>query len=45
VKVEEVTVPTLTEAEINAARQGWCDALAEIGKLHPTGGDYNAFAE
>lgn len=42
---EEVAVPTLTVAEINAAQQAWCDALVEIGRLHSTGGDYRAFAE
>lgn len=36
---------TLTVAEVNAAQQGWCDALVEIGRLHATGGDYRAFAE
>jgi hypothetical protein len=45
VTVNEVTEPTLTVAEINAAQQAWCDALVEIGRLHSTGGDYKAFAE
>ena len=38
---EEVT---LTEDEINAAQQAWCDALVEIGRLSEAGEDYRAFA-
>lgn len=36
---------TLTEEEINAAQQAWCDALVEIGRKHEAGEDYRAFAE
>ncbi len=45
VTVKEVTEPTLTVSEINAAQQAWCDALVEIGRLHAAGEDYRAFAE
>ena len=30
----------ITEAEVNAAQQAWCDALVKIGKVHAQGGDY-----
>jgi hypothetical protein len=36
--------PTITEAEVNAAQQAWCDGLIKIGKVHKEGGDYNAVA-
>lgn len=36
---------TLTEEEINAAQQAWCDALVEIGRKHEAGEDYRAFAD
>ena len=35
---------TITEAEVNAAQQAWCDALVKIGKVHAQGGDYKAVA-
>jgi len=35
---------TITEAEVNAAQQAWCDALVKIGKVHQEGGDYKAVA-
>ncbi len=38
-------VPALTEAEVNAAQQAWCDALVEIGRQHAAGEDYRAFAD
>jgi hypothetical protein len=34
----------ITEAEVNAAQQAWCDGLVEISKTHKTGGDYKAVA-
>ena len=36
---------TLTEDEINAAQQAWCDALVKIGRLYEAGEDYRAFAD
>jgi len=44
----KVTAPKasakITEAEVNAAQQAWCDALVKIGKVHAQGGDYKAVA-
>jgi hypothetical protein len=34
----------ITEAEVNAAQQAWCDGLVKIGKVHAEGGDYAATA-
>ncbi len=34
----------ITEQEVNAAQQAWCDALVKIGKVHAEGGDYKAVA-
>ncbi len=34
----------ITEAEVNAAQQAWCDGLVKIGKVHAEGGDYRATA-
>ena len=34
----------ITEGEVNAAQQAWCDALVKIGKIHADGGDYKAVA-
>ena len=34
----------ITEAEVNAAQQAWCDGLVEIGKVHDQGGDYKTVA-
>ncbi len=34
----------ITKAEVNAAQQGWCDALVAIGKTHDDGGDAKALA-
>jgi hypothetical protein len=34
----------ITEEEVNAAQQAWCDALVKIGKVHQEGGDYKAVA-
>jgi hypothetical protein len=40
--------PTLkgavTEAEVNAAQQAWCDGLVQIGKIYKEGGDYKSVA-
>ena len=35
---------TITEAEVNAAQQSWCDGLVKISKVHKEGGDYKAVA-
>jgi len=34
----------ITEADVNAAQQAWCDALVKIGKVYSEGGDYKALA-
>ncbi|MCE9565287.1 MAG: hypothetical protein K8U57_24910 [Planctomycetes bacterium] len=34
----------MTEAEVNAAQQAWCDGLVKIGKVHKDGGDAKATA-
>jgi hypothetical protein len=34
----------ITEAEVNAAQQAWCDGLIKIGKVHADGGDYKTAA-
>jgi hypothetical protein len=34
----------ITVAEVNAAQQGWCDALLSIAKAHAEGGDYKTIA-
>ncbi|MFT3883226.1 MAG: hypothetical protein QM703_26685 [Gemmatales bacterium] len=35
----------ITEAEVNAAQQAWCDGLVMIGKVYKEGGDYRALAD
>jgi len=34
----------ITDADVNAAQQAWCDALVKIGKVHLDGGDYKTVA-
>lgn len=34
----------ITEAEVNAAQQAWCDGLVKIGKVYKEKGDYKAVA-
>lgn len=34
----------ITEAQVNAAQQAWCDELVRIGKVFADGGDYKATA-
>ncbi|MFM7540680.1 MAG: hypothetical protein ACKO9Z_13580 [Planctomycetota bacterium] len=34
----------ITDAEVNAAQQAWCDGLVKIGTVHKQGGDYRAVA-
>lgn len=41
---EEPKKAAITEAEVNAAQQAWCDGLVKIGKVHKEGGDYKAAA-
>jgi hypothetical protein len=35
----------ITEAQVNAAQQAWCDGLVKIGRVHKEGGDYRALAQ
>jgi len=35
---------TITEDEVIAAQQAWCDALVKIGKINEEGGDAKAYA-
>ena len=35
---------TITEDQVNAAQQAWCDALVEIGKIHRVAGNVRAAA-
>lgn len=41
---EEAVRPPITEAEVNAAQQAWCDGLVSIGNVYAEGGDYEAAA-
>lgn len=34
----------ITEAEVNAAQQAWCDGLIKIGQVYADGGDYKKVA-
>lgn len=34
----------ITEAQVNAAQQAWCDGLVKIGKVYKEKGDYRAAA-
>lgn len=45
VKTETLPAISITEDEVNAAQQAWCDALVQIGTTHQEGGDYKALAE
>jgi hypothetical protein len=36
--------PSITDAEVNAAQQAWCDGLVKIGKVYKDHGDYKAAA-
>ena len=42
--VDSPKMKDITEDEVNAAQQAWCDALVKIGKVHKEGGDYKAVA-
>src|SRR6516165_1062285 len=35
---------SITEKEVQAAQQAWCDGLVQIGKVYKDGGDYKAAA-
>ena len=41
----ETIKPIITEGEVNAAQQAWCEALVAIGKTNSDGGDAKALAE
>src|SRR5262249_51011262 len=41
---DEPMKKAITEAEVNAAQQAWCDGLVKIGKVYNDGGDYKAVA-
>ena len=34
----------ITEEQVNAAQQAWCDGLVEMGKVHQDGGNVRAVA-
>ena len=42
--VEQTGQAAITEGEVNAAQQAWCDGLLKIGKISRNGGDYKAAA-
>ena len=44
VEDDAVKKATISEAEVNAAQQAWCDGLMKIGKVHKDGGDFKAVA-
>jgi hypothetical protein len=37
--------PPITERDVNAAQQSWCDGLVEIGRVYGEGGNYAAVAD
>jgi len=41
---EQPKKASITEAEVNAAQQAWCDGLVKIGKVYAEKGDHNAVA-
>ena len=41
---EPTKAATITEDEVNAAQQAWCDGLVRISKIHRDGGDAAAAA-
>jgi len=41
---EQPKSAAITETEVNAAQQAWCDGLVKIGKVHKDGGDAKATA-
>ena len=41
---DPVKKAAISEEEVNAAQQAWCDGLVQIGKVHKDGGNYQAVA-
>ena len=41
---DPVKKAAISEAEVNAAQQAWCDGLVKIGRVHKEGGDFKAVA-
>jgi len=41
---DPVKKAAISEEEVNAAQQAWCDGLVKIGKVHKDGGNYQAVA-
>jgi hypothetical protein len=41
---ESAKTAAISDAEVNAAQQAWCDGLLKIGQVHTDGGDYKAIA-
>ena len=44
IATDKVSKAPITEAEVNAAQQAWCDGLVKIGSVYAEGGDYKAAA-
>ncbi|MCI0353970.1 MAG: hypothetical protein L0099_02870, partial [Acidobacteria bacterium] len=44
VAADQPRTAPITEGDVNAAQQAWCDALVKIGKVYKEGGDYKAVA-
>ena len=42
--VHAIEPKSITEAEVNAVQQAWCDGFLKIGRIHKVGGDYRAIA-
>ncbi len=42
--VDQPKNASITERDVNAAQQAWCDALVQIGQVHQNGGDYTRVA-
>ena len=42
--VEQTGQAAITEGEVNAAQQAWCDGLLKIGKIARNGGDHTRCA-
>jgi hypothetical protein len=37
-------LPPITEADVNASQEAWCQGILEIGRLYRAGGDYRKYA-
>jgi hypothetical protein len=44
VAADPIGPKAISEAEVNAAQQAWCDGLVKIGKVHKNNGDYREVA-